>query len=388
MANDGVQGYYDLNFESIRQAFGRLFSEGGELGAALALTIAGEPVLDLWGGFMDKGRTEPWHHDTLVNVFSCGKGMAILCILRLVQEGRLTLDAPLARYWPEFGQHGKERITVRQILNHTAGLPAFHPRIPDEDLFDWARMVHHVEQDSPWWEPGSRHGYAPITFGWLVGELFRRVAGETMGTWLQREIMTPLGAAFHFGIPDEDHGLIASMTKGESRTGDKAAERLFRKLADSSSDVTAQAFSNPISVLFSANRAEWRRMELPSANGHGTARALAEVYGVLSGGGGALLDASLLQEAITEQVCGCDVVLKRNTRFGLGFMLGQPSQRLASFGSSCQAFGHTGAGGSLAFADPERQIGFAFVTNRMGPYVLVDPRAEKLVDELYQSIHL
>ncbi|OQX37954.1 MAG: hypothetical protein B0D91_05545 [Oceanospirillales bacterium LUC14_002_19_P2] len=384
-AADGVRGYHDLRFESIREAFGQLFSEGEELGAALAVTVAGEPVLDLWGGFMDKERMEPWHHDTLVNVFSCGKGIASLCMLRLVQEGFLSLDVPVANYWPEFGQNGKENITLRQILTHTAGLSAFHPRIPDEDLFDWSTMVQWMEQESPWWEPGTRHGYAPITFGWLLGELFYRVAGERMGHWLQRNIMAPLGESFLFGIPDEDHGLIARMTKGEPVRGDKAAQLLFREMTGNPTGVTARAFSNPMSVLTSANRPEWRRMELPSANGHGTARALAKVYGLLSVGNGQLLDDQLVQEAIQEQVCGTDAVLKCSSRFGLGFMLGQPDHPLSGFGPSRRAFGHTGAGGSLAFADPERQIGFAFVTNRMGPYVLVDPRAEQLVNAVYQA---
>ncbi|MCK5893438.1 MAG: beta-lactamase family protein [Endozoicomonadaceae bacterium] len=387
-ADDGIQGYHELKFEPVREAFGRLFTEGNELGAALAVTIAGESVLDLWGGFMDKERTEPWHHDTLVNVFSCSKGIATLCMLRLVQDGRLSLDASVVEYWPEFGQNGKENITLRHILTHRSGLSAFHPTIPDDDLFDWTAMVNHIEQESSWWQPGSCHGYAPITFGWLLGELFRRVTGMTMGAWLQREIMGPLDASFYFGIPDEDHGLIARMTKGGPVRGDRAAQRLYEEMTDNPMGVTARAFSNPVTLQSSTNRSEWRRMELPSVNGHGTASALAKVYGILSVGGGQLLDASLLQEATQEQVCGPDAVLKCSTRFGLGFMLGQPGHHLAGFGSSRHTFGHAGAGGSLTFADPKRQIGFAFVTNSMGPYVLVDPRAEQLVGELYRSISL
>lgn len=385
-AADGVRGYHDLRFESVRETFGRLFSEGKELGAAMAVTVSGEAVLDLQGGFMDKACTEPWHHDTLVNVFSCSKGIASLCMLRLVQEGLLSLDAPVADCWPEFGQNGKEAVTLRQILTHTSGLSAFHPRIPDEDLFDWSAMVNWIEQESPWWDPGSCHGYAPFTFGWLVGGLFcRATGGERMGQWLQRNIMAPLGERFLFGVPDEDHGLIARITKGQPARGDNASQLLFQDLAENPAGITAQAFSNPMSMLASVNRPEWRRMELPSANGHGTARALARMYGLLSTGSGRLLDDQLLQEAMQEQVCGTDVVLKCSSRFGLGFMLSQPDYPLAGFGPSRRTFGHAGAGGSLAFADPDRQIGFAFVTNRMGPYVMVDPRAEQLVDAVYRQ---
>ena len=371
-----IQGYFDLRFEAVKEAFAALFNDPQERGAALCVQIDGETVLDLWAGVADKDGEQAWHSDTLANLFSCTKTFTAVAALQLVDEGKLALDRPVAQDWPEFAQADKGAITLRQLLSHQAGLPALREMLPPEALYDWQAMTAALAAEQPWWQPGSGHGYAPITYGWLLGELIRRVEGCGPGEAIVRRTARPLGLDFHIGLHDDEFPRVAAIGRKKGDLGDAAAQRLLRCMMSEPTSMTTRAFTNPPSIMTSTNKPEWRRMQQPAANGHGTARALAGFYtGLLQG---RLLNAELLAELTREHACGEDRTLLTQTRFGLGCMLDQPEVANATYGLGPQAFGHPGAGGSIGFADPQRGVAFAFVTNSLGPYVLMDPRAQRL----------
>jgi len=371
-----VQGYFDLRFEAVREAFGSLFEGTQQRGAALCVQIGGETVADLWAGVADNQGEQVWHSDTLVNLFSCTKTFTAVAALQLVGEGKLELDEPVARVWPEFATNGKAAITLRQLLCHRAGLPAIRRPLPAEALYDWDVMTAALAAEEPWWTPGTDQGYAAMTYGWLVGELLRRVDGCGPGESITRRTAAPLGLDFHVGLDDVDADRVAYLTRTKNDFGDASAQRLFRTLMSEPESISTKAFNNPPSIMSSGNRPEWRRMAQPAANGHGNARSLAGFYtGLLQG---KLLDEALLREMTRQHSAGEDRTLLAATRFGLGCWLDQPEVANATFGMGAQAFGHPGAGGSIGFADPERQLAFGFVTNTLGPYVLMDLRAQAL----------
>ncbi|MEK8080794.1 serine hydrolase domain-containing protein [Pseudomonas sp. XK-1] len=371
-----VQGYFDLRFEAVKEAFAALFDDPQERGMALCVQIGGETVLDIWAGTADKDGQQAWHSDTILNLFSCTKTFTSVTVLQLVGEGKLELDAPVARYWPEFAAAGKEKITLRHLLSHQAGLPALRQMLPAEALYDWQAMTSALAAETPWWALGEGHGYAPITYGWLVGEVLRRVEGRGPGESIVARTAKPLGLDFHVGLADEDFERVAIISRGKGNFGDAAAQRLLKTMMSEPAAMSTRAFTNPPSIMTSTNKPEWRRMQQPAANGHGNARSLAGFYsGLLDG---QLLESELLAELTREHAVGEDKTLLTHTRFGLGCMLDQPAVANATYGMGPRAFGHPGAGGSIGFADPERDVAFGFVTNNLGPFVLMDPRAQKL----------
>ncbi len=379
-----IQGHFELKFEAVREAFAALFDDPQERGAALCIQVGGETVVDLWAGTADKDGQQPWHSDTIANLFSCTKPFAAVTALQLVGEGKLELDAPVARYWPEFGRAGKEAITLRQLLSHRAGLPAIRELLPAEALYDWQAMVDALAAQTPWWTPGSEHGYAAITFGWLIGELIRRADGRGPGDSIVARTARPLGLDFHVGLADEEFYRVAHIARGKGNPGDAAAQRLLQVTLREPEALSTRAFTNTPAILTSTNKPEWRRMQQPAANGHGNARSLAGFYaGLLDG---SLLESDLLEAFTRQHSLGQDRTLLTQTRFGLGCMLDQPDVANATFGLGARAFGHPGAGGSVGFADPERDVAFGFVVNTLGPYVLMDPRAQKLVRVLGQCL--
>ena len=362
----------------MQDALAENFAVRGERGAAVAVIVGGSPVVDIWGGWMDQACTRPWHRDTLVGVFSVGKAMAALCLLILGQRGRLDLGDRVSRHWPEFADAGKEAVTVRMLLAHRAGLPVVRRELPEDARYDWELMVDALAREEPWWRPGTTHGYHVNTFGFLVGEIVRRVAGESIGSFLRREVSGPLGADFHLGLATREDDRVAEYTFGSEPSGSPAAgavddERRF---------LLGRVYLNPpgLSGLGTVNTRAWRAAEIPSANSHATARAVAQIYDALNGG--RLLDADILADAIAEHSSGADFVLGRPSRFGLGFQLTQPERRL---GPNARSFGHFGAGGSLGFADPDAGIAFAYVMNRSGPR-WQNPRNRALVDALYSCL--
>ncbi|MGY8832391.1 MAG: serine hydrolase domain-containing protein [Pseudomonadales bacterium] len=371
-----IQGYFDLKFEALRDAFAALFDEPQERGMALCVQVGGETVVDLWAGVADKEGQQAWHSDTILNLFSCTKTFTAVTALQLVGEGKLELDAPVARYWPEFAAAGKDKITLRHLLSHQAGLPALREMLPAEALYDWHAMTTALAAEQPWWPLGEGHGYAPITYGWLVGEVLRRVEGRGPGESIVARTAKPLGLDFHVGLADEEFDRVAIISRGKGNFGDAAAQRLLKTMMSEPAAMSTRAFTNPPSIMTSTNKPEWRRMQQPAANGHGNARSLAGFYsGLLDG---QLLESELLAELTREHAVGEDKTLLTRTRFGLGCMLDQPEVANATYGMGPRAFGHPGAGGSIGFADPERDVAFGFVTNNLGPFVLMDPRAQKL----------
>ncbi|KAB0548478.1 beta-lactamase family protein [Pseudomonas argentinensis] len=371
-----IQGYFDLKFEAVKDAFAALFDDPQERGAALCVQVGGEIVVDIWAGVADREGQQAWQSDTILNLFSCTKPFTAVTALQLVAEGKLELDAPVARYWPEFAAAGKQRITLRHLLSHQAGLPAIRQSLPAEALYDWQAMTAALAAETPWWRLGEGHGYAPITFGWLVGELLRRVEGRGPGESIVARTAKPLGLDFHVGLADEEFHRVATISRGKGNLGDAAAQRMLKTMMSDAQAMTTRAFTNPPSIMTSTNKPEWRRMQQPAANGHGNARSLAGFYsGLLDG---SLLDSELLAELTREHSVGDDRTLLTPTRFGLGCMLDQPAVANATYGMGPGAFGHPGAGGTTGFADPERDVAMGFVTNNLGPFVLMDPRAQKL----------
>ncbi len=370
-----VQGYCDPQFQAVSDEFAALLDAPQARGLALCVQVGGTTVLDLWGGVRDKDNCAPWQRDTLVNLFSCTKPFVAVALLQLVAEGKLHLDTPIAEFWPEFAQAGKRAITLRHVLSHQAGITALTETLQTDDLFDWPTMTAAVAAQAPAWLAGQAHGYAPITYGWLTGELLRRVDGRSVGDSVVARTAEPLGLDFFLGLPEQEDARVAHLSRGKGDMGDEAARRLLSVTFSQPKHLSTLAFTNPPSLMTSTNKPQWRRMQQPAANGQGHARSLAGFYqGLLAA---KLLPEELLAEATREHSQGEDHTLLTATRFGLGFMLDQPIAN-ATFGMGAQAFGHPGAGGSLGFADPERQVAFGFVTNLMGPYVLMDPRAQRL----------
>lgn len=391
MSDAEIQGRTAAGFEGVRAVFAENFAKRGEVGAGVCVYLDGECVVDLVGGHADQARTQPWRPDTLVNVYSTTKGMTALCAQRLVDAGRLDLDAPVAQYWPEFAAEGKGEIPVRWLLSHRAGLAAVREVLPEPALYDWDAMCTALAAEPPWWSPGDGHGYHAVTFGWLVGEVVRRIDGRSLGTFFREEVATPLGADFHIGLADALHGRVAEMSGFAPPDDSVQPEELamLQAMMGEPEGLTARAFANPPSMAAGPNVAAWRRAEIPGANGHATASGVARVYAALACGGRLggvdVLSAEGIERCRDEQSLGDDRVLKLATRFGQGFMLSQ-DRALAAFGPNPRAFGHPGAGGSLGFADPEARLGFGYVMNKMGPHILLDPRAIALVDAAYAAL--
>jgi CubicO group peptidase (beta-lactamase class C family) len=387
MADLQIQGTWDPRFARIRDAFAENFEKRNEYGATIAITIEGKPVVDLWAGHADKARTRPWQRDTIVNVFSTTKGMLAIAAHRMIDQGLFDLDALVTRYWPEFGQSGKERITVRQIFNHRAGLPALRRALSDDAAYDWDTMTSALAAEEPWWTPGTKHGYHALTIGWLAGEVMRRVSGKSFGRYFHDEIAAPLGLDCHIGLDARHDDRCGQMIQSPPPPPDQV--NLFKYAQDHPESVTAKAFFNPATAmkLGAINARAWRGAEIPAANGHTTARALARLYGALACGGTIegieILRADGIRRCYGEESSGIDEVLMVKTRFSSGFMLTQPHDPM---GPNPHAFGHPGAGGSLGFADPDAKLGFGYVMNKMGPYILIDPRARVLIDAVYASL--
>jgi CubicO group peptidase (beta-lactamase class C family) len=375
-----IAGNFDLNFTSVRDAFANNFVQHGEKGAAVAVTRHGIPVVDIWGGYRNAAQTQAWQRDTLVNFFSVSKALCAVCAMQLVDRNKLDLDAPVARYWPEFAQGGKETVTTRQVLSHRAGLPSIRDPLPEGAALQWEVITAALARQEPWWQPGTAHGYHVNTFGFLVGEIVGRICGQSIGRYLRNHIAEPLGADVHIGLPVSEHGRVAEFLWPETTVSPAlpTAEQAMR----------FNAYWNPPGFSGGGwvNRAEWRSAEVPSTNGHGTARGVARVYAALANGGEIegirILSKDALDEATREHSNGHDLINDRPSRFGLGFQLTQPERPL---GPNPGAFGHFGAGGSLGFCDPKTGIAFAYVTNDMGPR-WQNPRNRALIDAVYASL--
>ena len=362
-----IQGLCDPRFAAVREAFAENFALRGEVGASVAVTVEGALVVDLWAGHADADRSQPWTRDTLVNVYSVTKGMAATCVHLLVHRGLLDLDAPVARYWPEFAQAGKEAIPVRWLLSHRAGVPAVERVLPSEMAYDWDGMCAKLAAQSPWWEPGSQHGYHAFTFSWLVGEVVRRISGKSLGRFFRDEVAGPLGLDAHIGCgPDLDARIADLLPAPPPPPPPPETVDPFAALMADRSSMTYKALVNPPIRRGQVNTREWRAAELPAANGHSNARAVARLYAMLANGGELdgvrLLSPAAIENARTEQSAGVDVVLVRENRYALGFSLPSPSFQISK---NPRAFGNVGLGGALGFSDPEARLSFGYAMNQM-----------------------
>jgi CubicO group peptidase (beta-lactamase class C family) len=391
-----VEGHCDPRFSSVREIFEASFARDEEIGAAISFCLDGELVVDLWGGHCDPGRTRPWQRDTIVNTYSTTKGMTAICAHQLVERGLLDLDAPVARYWPEFAARGKESIPVRWLLSHQAGLPAIREPLPPEAMYDWSAMTAALAAQEPWWEPGTRHGYHALTYGHLVGEVIRRASGQTVGAWFREHVAGPLGADYHIGFgPALDTrvsplygSLAAPAAPGGGTLELPGPLGQFLKDMTDPTTMTGAAFNNPRGHADRHNTRAWRAAEIPAANGHGTATALARIYGALARGGtldgATLLAPASIARAREEQAFGPDAVLgSLPMRFGLGFML---RHDFVPISPSPNAFGHPGAGGSIGMADPDARVGFGYVMNKMKMGLVGGPGAFAVLQDFYARL--
>jgi CubicO group peptidase (beta-lactamase class C family) len=382
-----IHGVCDSRLQGVRDAFAENFAQGGEVGATVAATVDGKLVVDLWAGHADAARTRPWTRDTIVDIASSTKGLATISAHRLVDAGLLDLEAPVARYWPEFAQAGKATIPVHFLLSHRAGLPAIDEPLPTEALYDWNRMTGALAAQKPWWEPGTRHGYHIFTFGYLVGEVVRRITGKSLGTYFREEVAEPLGLDCHIGLAAEHDARVAEFIAAPPPP--PGQPNILAALLKQAGPMVEKAHLNPPWTFADRNTRAWRAAEIPAGNAHTTARALARVYGALACGGEVdgvrVLSAASIERARTVQDTGPDAVLfGLPTRFGLGFSL--PSNGVGFGAASTSAFGCPGGGGSIGFADPEARVGFGYVMNQAQDAMPPDPRALRLIDALYASL--
>jgi len=390
-----VHGDVEPGFEAVAYEFHRNFSKRRELGAACAIYHRGRKVADLWGGHRDRAQRRPWTEDTLVVVYSTSKGMAATTVALARARGLFDYDERVAAYWPEFGENGKEEITVRQLLAHEAGLCGVDRPLTPRTLADPDAVAAAIAPQRPAWTPGTRHGYHALSLGFYESELIRRVdpARRTLGRFFQDEIARPLGIEFYFGVPETVPDERIAQVKAYRRAqvllhiGPMPAAMLLGFTRRTS--LTYRAFGNPaLRGPADLNRPEFRAVEIPAATGVGEARAVARVYGDLATGGDGLgMDertmADLTAPPIQPSGGSTDLVLRVEAAFSLGFLKPSP---LFRFGSSDRAFGHTGAGGSFGFADPDTGLGFAYAPNRLGFHLRDDPREKALRDAAFRAV--
>ena len=392
-----IEGVCDPRFEPVREAFAANFAEASdpEWGGSVCVRVGGRVVADVWGGHVDAERTLPWQHDTLVNAYSVGKGVLAILALSCVEQGLLDLDATVASIWPEFAANGKDRLTVRALMAHRAGLPGVRDLLPHDAAYDWPRMCAALAAQAPWWEPDADHGYHVNTQGFLVGEVLRRATGVPVARLLRERLCGPLGADYCWGLPAREHARVSTVFAPQVQlTTREQWARAFPPTGNEEHDTMVwHSYFNPpgLSGLGTVNTAPWREAVIPSTNGHGNARAVAALYDAhLRGGVGAaarggnvrVAGAALRAEAATILSDGPDRVLSRPSRFGLGFQLPQPTRPI---GPSPSAYGHFGYGGSLGMADPDAGVAFSFVTNRPGDRWQT-PRTQRLLCAVYASL--
>jgi len=372
-----VHGVCDERFEGVRTALSSTLDQGLDVGASAAVVIDGQPVVDVWGGFADEARTTPWDRDTIVNVWSTTKTMAALCALILADRGDLDLDAPVARYWPEFKAAGKEGVEVRHLLSHTAGLSGWQEPMAPEDLYDWEKATALLAAQEPWWEPGTASGYHAITQGYLVGEVVRRVTGQTVGTFFARELAEPLGADFHIGTgPEHDARVALVIPPPPLDLGAVDPE-----------GIAVRTLANPPLSAEQSWEIPWRRAEIPAAGGHGNARSVAAVQAVLACGGEVggrrFLSAAGCEAVLREQSYTTDLVLGVPIRFGMGYGLTSAEMPLGPNPRTC-FWG--GWGGSLVLVDLDARMVVAYVMNKMGEGTLGDIRGASVAMAAYAGL--
>ena len=381
-----INGICAPGFEAVREAFAKNFAEGLEVGAAAAVTVNGEPVVDIWAGDADPHGT-PWAKDTIVNVYSSTKTMAATCMLILADRGELDFDAPVAQYWPEFAQNGKEGVLVRHVLSHTAGLPGFDPPVVAADLYDLDAIAKRLAAQALWWEPGTKSGYHAVTQGNLEGEILYRITGKRMGAWFRDEIAIPLGADFHMGLPASEDHRVAELVPPPIIPTMTAEGVEMNGVVLAFDSIAVRTLTSALLDATEPRTREWRAAEIPAAGGLGNARSMARIHSMLANGGEVdgvrLLSESGALRGLEEQIDNVDEVLLLRLRHGLGFGLSldgwvtSPNPRAMFWG---------GWGGSIAVVDFDAKVSIAYVMNRMDSELTGDVRGRRIVDAAYQSL--
>lgn len=370
-----IGGQVAPGFEPVADAFRENFRTRGELGASCAVYLGDELVVDLWGGMTARDGAAPYGPDTLQLVASATKGAMAICVLRLAAAGRIDLDAPMAEYWPEFGAAGKDRVTVRAALAHRAGVPHLDGGLTLEDIAAWTPAAEALAAQEPAWEPDTRHGYHALTHAWLVGELIRRITGQSPGAFFAAEVARPLGLDLHIGLPESEHSRVAPMHLYALPEG-QAPDAFSLRLVTLGSPAFRAFFVG--SGLFGwINDPRLWSAEVPSANGMGTARAVARMYAacLTELDGVRLLADDTVSQILRPASAGHDAVIEYETRYSLGFQLPFPFRPMSGEG----AFGHYGLGGSTGFADTRLGFTFGYAVNQMGPATPADARSVALV---------
>lgn len=375
MTEAAIHGHVQPRFERVREAFVANFAEGLEVGASFAVALDGHVVVDLWGGYADRARTQRWEQHTLANVWSTTKGFASLCIAMLVDRRRLSYEQTVASVWPEFATSGKDRLTIGDVLSHQGGLSGAAVKLSPRDYADHDAMVRLLAAQAPMFETG-RSGYHAVTHGFLTGELVRRTTDRTLGRFFAESLAVPLGADAWIGLPESEDVRVCEMIKASG----------VPSLQLPPHPAARAALANPSLDAETPNERWWRAAEIPSANGFATARAIATIYGMLARGGEATgrvyLSAGTIAEATRERVHSTDLVLGFPMRWGAGFALNDG----AIYGPNLRAFGHSGWGGSFGFADPDAKLGMGYAMNQMYANVRGDPRSLALIDAVYGSL--
>ena len=378
-----VHGYYADMFTPVKEAFSENFRLGLESGASFAATIDGKFVVDVWGGYADEARTRTWERDTIVNVWSSTKVMATICALMLVDRGHLDLDAPVAKYWPEFAQNGKTNIPVRYLFSHSSGLAGFNEIVTPEKLYDWNYIIDILGKQAPLWEPGTQSGYHGLTMGYLLGELVKRITGKSIGTFFRDEVALPLEADFFIGLPEEYDSHVAEIIpEGPLKPGDPGYDEL-----DPATIRGKVRLNQPLDHAI-VNEVGWRRAEIPAANGHGNTHAMARIGAVIACGGELdgirLLSQETIDKMLEEQTDGVDLVLNTPIRWGLGVELNTPERPLSP---NERSFSWGGAGGSMIVMDLDAKMSWAYAMNKMGygPHFL-EPRNRRISEAFYNVL--
>jgi len=378
-----VDGFVEERFRAAREAFESNFASGADIGASCCATLEGETVVDLWGGFADEAKTRPWVKDTIINVYSTTKTMTALVALLLADRGELDFAAPVARYWPEFAANGKQNVKVSHLMSHSSGLSGWRQPITAQDLYDWEKMTSLLAAQAPLWEPGTASGYHVITFGYLVGEVVRRVTGRSLGTVFRQEIAEPLGADFYIGLPDSEDPRVADIVPFA------LPQNPPKIVLSEIEEITLR--NMPLDVANTRKRA-WRAAEIPAVNGHGNARSVAEIHAILANGGVArgkrFLSEAGARKALEPQIEGPDLVMSRMppARFGLGFGLPAPNVGWPLPNPNTLHWG--GGGLSWLFIDLDACTSFAYVSNRMDRFPLSDPRPLRVLRKIWEALGL
>lgn len=379
-AGTATSGFCAERFAQVRTELETRLASGDELGASICVTVDGEPVVDLWGGYRDPGRTEPWTEDTLVNVFSLTKTMTALCALLLVERGELDVYAKVAEYWPEFAANGKGDIEIRHLLAHTSGVSGWQPPIELADIYDAEASAARLASQPPWWEPGTASGYHALAYGHLIGAVIRRITGRSLGEFFAAELAGPLGADFHIGTAPEHHGRIATLVPPTMPEFDMAA-------LDQDS-VLVKTLTSPLLDIAETASAAWRQAEIGAVNGHGNARSVARVQSLVSCGGELggrrLLSQDTIELIFRQQSDGVDLALATPLRFGIGY--GLPQRQTAPEVPDGRVCWWAGYGGAMVVNDLEHRITFAYTMNRMAPGLIGSDRADAYLRATFAAV--